>query len=43
MKVRAGDITGFDDAELMDIPDESDDSDLQIDLSDEGGNDELAG
>lgn len=43
MKVRVGDITGFDDAELIDIPDEPDDGDLQIDLSDEGGNDELAG
>ena len=37
--VRAGDITGFDDAEVLDIPD---DGDLQIDLSEEGGEDGLA-
>ena len=39
--VRAGDITGFDDAEITDIPDEPDDGDLQIDLSDEGGSNGL--
>lgn len=41
MKTRAEDAIGFDNVEVVDIPDEPDDGDLQIDLSDEGGNDEL--
>ena len=39
--MRVGDITGFDDAEVLNVPDEPDDGDLQIDLSEEGGSDGL--
>lgn len=34
-KIRIGDVTGFDDAEIVDIPDEPDNSDLVIDTEGE--------